>query len=306
MNIEQLRSFRAVATEGGFTKAADALYLAQSTVSMQVRTLERELGVQLFARLGRRVVLTRPGETMLQYATTILGQIEESRRAMAAFEGLKVGDLVVGASLTIGSYRIPELFSAFRRQHPRVRLALEIAATQRILEQVISGAMDLGLVEGPIEAPDLAVASFHTDELVLVVPAGHRWASREFVMLAELTEEPFVEQEPGFGTRDIVQGQLTALGIRVSLAMEAGSPEALKWAVRAGLGVAIVSRSIAELELEAGLLVAVPTRGLRLTRPLQTVMRRDRQVSPSLSVFLDLLHSSFAHVDEQTSPEGSA
>ena len=306
MNIEQLRSFRAVATEGGFSKAADALYLTQSTVSMQVRALEKELGVQLFERLGRRVVLTRPGETMLQYATRILSLLEESRRAMAAFGGLEAVELIVGASLTIGGYRIPELFSAFRRQHPKVRLVLEIAATQRILEQVHSGAMDLGLVEGPIEASDLVARPFHTDELVLIVPAGHRWASRKLVMVAELTEEPFVEQEPGFGTREIVQGQLAARGVRVNLVMEVGSPEALKWAVRAGLGVAIVSRSIAELELEAGLLAAVSIRDLHLTRPLQTVMRRDKQVSPSLSAFWDLLHSSFTGTGEQTFPKGDA
>ncbi len=293
MNFEQLRSFRAVATEGGFSRAAESLYLTQSTVSMQVRALERELGVRLFQRLGRRVLLTPEGKSMLAYASRILSQAEAARRAMEAFRELDAGELVVGASLTIGNYLLPELFGVFRRSHPGVRLVLDIAPTYRIAERVVAGALDLGLVEAEVSDPELERLPFHTDELVLIVPPGHRWAERGWVAVADLPEEPFLEREPGSGTREIVQGRLSDQGITVTPLLELGSPDALKRAVRAGLGVAIVSRATVDLELQCGALKAVPVRGLELTRPFLILRHRDRYVSPVLSAFLELVRSSF-------------
>lgn len=293
MNFEQLRSFHAVATEGGFSRAAESIFLTQSTVSMQVKALERELGVRLFERLGRRVLLTQEGKSMLAYASRILTQAEAARRTMAAFRGLDSGELVVGASLTIGNYLLPELFGAFRRSHPGVRLVLDIAPTHRIAEQVAGGTLDLGLVEADVSDPELETRPFHTDELVLIVPPGHRWAERWWVAVGDLPEEPFLEREPGSGTREIVQGRLAEQGVRVEPALELGSPEALKRAVRAGLGVAIVSRATVDLELQYGALKAVQVRGLRLTRPFLTLLHRDKHLSPVLSAFLELLQGSF-------------
>lgn len=293
MNFEQLRSFHAVATRGGFSRAAESIFLTQSTVSMQVKALERELGVRLFERLGRRVLLTQEGKSMLAYASRILTQAEAARRTMAAFRGLDSGELVVGASLTIGNYLLPELFGAFRRSHPGVRLVLDIAPTHRIAEQVAGGTLDLGLVEADVSDPELETRPFHTDELVLIVPPGHRWAERWWVAVGDLPEEPFLEREPGSGTREIVQGRLAEQGVRVEPALELGSPEALKRAVRAGLGVAIVSRATVDLELQYGALKAVQVRGLRLTRPFLTLLHRDKHLSPVLSAFLGLLQSSF-------------
>gem|GEM_PF-78293 len=294
MNLDQLRSFRAVAEEGGFSRAAEALFLTQSTISMQVAALERELGVRLFERLGRRVVLTHAGDAMLGYAVRILSQVDESRRTMTSFRGLEAGELVVGASLTIGSYLVPELFGLFHRQHPGIRLLLEIAPTPRQVGQIASGKLDLGLVEGPIHGPEFMVEPFRTDQLALIVPPGHRWAARESVAAGELEGEPFLEREPTSGTREIVQGRLAALGIRLTPVLEMGSPEALKRAVRAGLGVAIVSSATVELELKAGLLIALPVTGVELSRPFYIVIHRDRYISAPLSAFVDLLHATYS------------
>lgn len=213
MNLEQLRSFRAVAQEGGFSRAADALFLTQSTVSMQVATLERELGVKLFHRMGRRVVLSHAGESMLGYAVRILSQVDESRKTMASFRGLAAGELLVGASLTIGSYLLPELFGRFHKLHEGVRLLVDIAPTPRQVEQIVSGKMDLGLVEGPVGSPELVVEPFFIDQLALIVPPEHRWVGRSSVAVEELQEEPFLEREPTSGTREIVHGRLAELGI---------------------------------------------------------------------------------------------
>ena len=299
MNFDQLRSFRAVATYGGFRRAAESTYLTQSTISMQVAALERELGVKLFERLGRKIVLTHAGETMLRYANRILSLVDESRRTMAAFREVDAGDLVVGASLTIGSYLVPSIFGRFHRLHPGVRLVLDIAPTHQVASQVTDGALDVGLVEGPVDDPDLITEPFHMDELVLIVANNHRWATREQVSVAELPEDPFLAREPGSGTQEIIQERLAEQGIKLRPTLELGSPEALKQAVRAGLGVAIVSRATVALELEAGLLTSVPLSGLQLTRPFQTVLHRNKHISPTLAAFLELVRSSFLNRDER-------
>jgi len=293
VNLEQIRSFHAVAVHGGFSRAAERLGLTQSTVSMQVGSLERELGVRLFERLGRRIRLTPEGAAMLEHASRILAQVEAAKRTALAYRGLEAGELVVGASLTIGNYLLPELLGDFHRSHPGVRLVLDISPSYRVGQRVAAGELDIGLVEAEVADPELEARPFHTDELVLIVPPDHRWAARGWAEVGELAEEPFLEREPGSGTREIVRARLAESGVALSPALELGSPEALKRAVRAGLGVAIVSIATVELELRCGVLRAVPVRGLRLSRPFLTLLRRDKHLSPVLSAFLELVRSSF-------------
>ncbi|HEX9015916.1 MAG TPA: LysR family transcriptional regulator [Chloroflexota bacterium] len=293
MNFEQLRSFSAVATEGGFSRAARALYLTQSTISMQVAALEKEIGVRLFERLGRRVVLTDAGRSMLGYSSRILALIESSRVAMADFRGLAAGELRVGASFTIGNYLIPEVLGEFRRRHTGVRVVLEIAATPHIAAEIAAGKLDLALVEASVDDADIAASPFFTDELVVIVPPSHAWAGRKAVHASELATEPFIEREPGSGTREIVRQRLAERGVAVRPVLEMGSPEAIKSAVRAGLGLAIVSRATAELELRTGLLVALGIDGVSMTRPFLAIQHRDKYPSPALSAFRALLGEVF-------------
>lgn len=289
MNFEQLRSFQSVAREGGFSRAADALFLNQSTVSMQVAALERELGLKLFRRLGRRVVLTDAGEVMLGYTFRILSLMEAARKSMVEFRDLSRGELRVGASLTIGNYLIPEVLGEFRLRYPGLRVVLEISPTARVAAATLDGSLDVGLVEARVDDPDLISQPFFTDELVLIVPPGHRWAREESVDAAALAEEPFIDREPGSGTREIVSRRLADNGVVLRPALEMGSPEAIKSAVRAGLGVAIVSRLTVELELRTGLLATVPLHGISMTRPFLLLQHRSLNPASALNALLATL-----------------
>lgn len=289
MNFEQLRSFKAVAMEGGFSRAATALFLTQSTISMQVAALEKELGVRLFQRLGRRVVLTDAGEAMLGYTSRILSLLEVSRSSMTEFRGLGRGELKVGASPTIGNYLIPEVLGEYRQRYPGVRVVLQIAPTPRIAAQTLGGNLHAGLVEAEVDDPDLNADSFFVDELVLIAPTRHPWTRRDAVSVSELATEPFIDREPGSGTRGIVRERLADKGVTITPVLEMGSPEAIKSAVRAGLGVAIVSRLTAELELQNGLLAVVPLEGISMTRRFLTLRHRNLIPSPSLGAFLEVL-----------------
>lgn len=289
MNFEQLQSFRAVAELAGFKRAADARFLAQSTISMQIAALERELGVRLFERLGWRVVLTDAGEEFLRHAIRILALVEDSRRAMEDIRGLASGVLIVGASHTVGNHFVPEFFGRFNAEHPGVRLVLEIARTPRTTERVIEGSLDVGLVEAPVSSPELSVREFMTDELVLIVPRAHRWVQQGEIDPDELAQERFIVREPGSISRRIVEERLRFLGVELRPALELGTPEAIRGAVGAGLGVAIVSRQVASMALAAGVVAEVRVRGLRLERDLYVILHREKHISPVLSAFLGIL-----------------
>ncbi len=288
MNLEQLRTFRAVAERGGFSRAAVALFLAQSTVSMQIAALERELGVPLFERLGRRVVLTDAGREFLDYVASALATLEEARRAMVEHRTLLAGRLLVGASHTVGNYVAPPLFGQFHERYPGVRLLLEISPSPRVARRVAEGTLDLGLVEAPVGDPELLVRPFATDELVLIVPPGHRWVGR-IIAPRELSGERFIAREPESVSRRTVEERLHGLGVDLAPAMELGTPEAVREAVSVGLGVGIVSRHVAALALTTGAVAEVPVSGLRMERHLRAVLHARKHVGRSLAAFLDQL-----------------
>lgn len=289
MNLEQLKSFRSVAEKGGFRRAAEARFLSQSAISTQIAALEREMGVRLFDRLGWSVVLTDAGEEFLRYATRILTLIEDAGQAMESIRGLTAGRITVGASHTVGNYLVPDIFGQFNAQYPGVRLVLEIGSTPRTAEKVLDGSLDIGLVEAPISSPDLAIQRFATDELVLIVPPEHRWAPQGAIDPLDLAGERFIAREPESLSRRIVEEHLRARGVELSPVLELGTPEAIRGAVRAGLGVAILSRRTISLALEAGAVAEVALRGLRLERDLYVILHRDKHVSAGISAFLRLL-----------------
>lgn len=312
MNLEQLRTFREVAELGGFSRAASARFLAQSTVSMQIAGLEKELGVRLFERLGWRVVPTEAGRDLMGYATRILSAVEEARRAMEEHRGLMAGRLLVGASHTVGNYVVPRVFGKFNALHPGVRLVLEIAPTPRVAERVADGSLDLGLVEAPVSSPHLLVRPFLADELVLIVPRSHPWAGREDVQPRDLAGERFIAREPSSVSRHIVEARLRALGVELSPALELGTPEAVREAVSAGLGVGIVSHHVAALAVIAGAVAEVGVRGLRAERPLNAVLHAQKHIGRALAAFLSLLgvppdaDGRWPALDEQRGEGGDA
>ena len=290
MNLEQLRTFREVAIRGGFGRAAQALYLTQSAVSMQIAALERELGVRLFERQGRHIALTEAGQVLLGYATHITTLTEECKRAIDQTRP-GVTSLVVGTSPTVGNYVLPdflgpEVLARFRAQHPGVRVALEVAPSPQIAWRLVTGSLDVGLVEGPVMAPELTQQPFLIDTLALIVPPGHRWVGRDGVDPQELAAEPFVVFERGSGVRQIVDARLGERGVHLRPVLEVASPETIKAAVRAGLGVSIVPTRTARLELTAGVLHAIPLRSISLEQQIRIVRRADRPASPALEDFL--------------------
>lgn len=294
MNRNHLALFHAVAQAGGISRGAERLHVSQPAVSKQIKELEDALGIHLLERLPRGSRLTDGGKLLAQYVQRMAVVEEETARAIEEFRGLKRGRLAVGASTTIGAYLLPQVFGEFHRQHPDIELQLEIANTETIQNQLMEGSIEVGLTEGLMEAEHLDSEVFHEDELVAIAPRGHPLLKQKRVTARELCREPFILREAGSGTRAVVERALGKRGLTVKPVLSLASPEAIKRAVIAGVGVAIVSRLAISCELQIGSLAVIPVKDLVIRRPLHLQKLRSKNPSPAVSQFLRLLH---AHKD---------
>ena len=289
VTLHQLRTFRAVAEQLSFSAAAHELSISQPSVSYQVKELEAVLGLPLIDRLGKRVRLTEAGEVLYEYARRTLTLLDEATLVMEQMRGIERGTLRVGASTTVGIYVIPLALGAYKKLHPNLALSLEIGARETLQERVKRGVLDLAVLSLPIADPDLESTSFMDDELVMVVPAGHRLAGRSNLTLRDFTGESFLMREPGSGTRIAVQMASRAAGVSLQVGMELGSNGAIKHAVEAGLGVAVLSSHAIELERRGGGLVVVDIEGFPILRPWSIVHLRRRQLPSAVGQFIEFL-----------------
>jgi DNA-binding transcriptional LysR family regulator len=291
MNRNHLALFHAVAQAGGISRGAERLHVSQPAVSKQIKELEDALGISLLERLPRGSRLTDGGKLLAQYVQRMAVIEEETARAIEEFRGLKRGRLAVGASTTIGAYLLPQVFGEFHRQHADIELQLEIANTETIQNQLMEGSIEVGLTEGLMEAEHLDSEVFHEDELVAIAPRGHPLLKQRRVTARELCREPFILREAGSGTRAVVERALGKRGLTVKPVLSLASPEAIKRAVIAGVGVAIVSRLAIGCELQIGSLTVIPVKDLVIRRPLHLQKLRSKNPSPAASQFLKLLHA---------------
>jgi DNA-binding transcriptional LysR family regulator len=294
MDLRRLEVFVKVAELGSFSRAAESLFLTQPTVSEHVRALEDELGVPLLDRLGRGAVPTPAGTLLLGYARRMLALSRQAGQAIAQFQGRVSGELLVGGSTIPGEYVLPALIGAFRGKYPDVSVSLRIGSSGEVQGWVEDGRVEIGVVGAAPTARALEGRPLMADELVLVVPPEHGWAARETVGLDALRAEPMIVRERGSGSREAFESALAGVGLDLGgfrVVGEIASTQAIKQAVRAGVGVSIVSRRAVEDECRAGLLACVKLDGLRIARAFHLVTHRDRSRSPLAQAFLALVES---------------
>lgn len=294
MDLRRLEVFAKVAELGSFSRAAEALYLTQPTVSEHVRALEDELGVQLLDRLGRGATPTRAGQLLLGYARRMLGLAREAQQALDQFQGRMSGELVIGGSTIPGEYVLPALLGAFKAKYPEISVSLLIGDSRQVGEWVEQGRVEVAVIGAPPTSRALAARVLMPDELVIVVPAGHAWATRKTVSLDELRREPMVVRERGSGSRQAVEHVLSEANLSLAafrIVGEMGSTQAIKQAVRAGVGIALISRRAVEDECRAGLVACVKVKDLKVARNFHLVTHKDRTRSPLAQAFVDFLES---------------
>jgi DNA-binding transcriptional LysR family regulator len=294
VDLRRLEVFAKVAELGSFSRAAQALSLTQPTVSEHIRALEDELGVQLLDRLGRGASATRAGKLLLTYAQRMLSLSREARQAIEQFQGRMAGELVVGGSTIPGEYVLPALVGQFKAKHAEISIVLLIGDSRQVSEWIDEGRAELGIIGARPAQRTLDAREVMSDELVVMVPANHGWAERNTITLADLAREPVVVRERGSGSRDALERALESAGTSLSafrVVGEMGSTQAVKQAVRAGLGITLISRRAVHDECRAGLVVCLRIEGVSVSRAFYLVTHRDRTRSPLGGAFLGFLES---------------
>jgi DNA-binding transcriptional LysR family regulator len=292
MDIRQLEVLVHVLETRSFSRAAEVLGLTQSTVSEHMRLLEEAIGTRLFDRLGRETVPTRAGELLYGYARRILDIRAEARQAIEQFLGRVSGVLKVGASTIPGEYVLPPLIGRYREKYPQVTIALRIGDSRAITEAVVAGHVELGVVGARPEQRGVEAIALMPDELVVVVPPRHAWFGRRQVTLDELKPEPLIVREGGSGSREALETALAEVGPGLSgmrVIAELGSTSAVKEAVKAGVGISIISKRAVEEDCQHGFLGCVKIKDLRVTRHFYIVTHALRSRSPLCQTFLDFL-----------------
>ena len=271
----RLMVFRAVAEQLSFRKAAEELYLTQPAVSLQIKALEEDLGVQLFDRSGAHITMTPAGRVLLEYAAQVNAHLVQAEREIAALSGEHVGQLALGASTTIAQYVLPRLLGEFCREHPRVHSTLISGNTEHIVEAVEKQRIALGFIEGPARSREVKTEPFLEDELVLIASTAHEFAECNSISCSEIASIPLLMRERGSGTRRVIEMALERQGVKrnsLHIVMELDSTEAIKSAVEAGLGIGFVSRWAIAKDLRLGNnFKIVELEGLRIKREFLVV-----------------------------------
>lgn len=262
-----------------------------------MRGLEDELGVQLLDRLGRGTTPTRAGTLLLGYARRMLTLAREASQAIEQFQGRVSGELTLGGSSIPGEYIVPALIGAFRGKHPDVRISLLIGSSREVQQWVEEGRVEMGVVGAPPSGRALEGRQLMADEIIVVVGAEHPWATRRSVSMDELKVEPMILRERGSGSRETFERALEEVGLDLGafrIVGEIASTQAIKQAVRAGVGISPISRRAVQDECRARLLCCVSIRDLTISRAFHLVTHRDRSRSPLAQAFLAFLESSAA------------
>lgn len=292
MDLWQLKIFCKVVELQSFSKAGESVHLSQPTVSSHIKDLEEHFGTRLVDRLSRKVTPTKAGELLFDYARQLITLRDRAEAAMAEFSGKIRGRLVIGGSTIPGGYLLPKIIGLFSKRYPEVQVSLKVGDTSEILNSVLAGHIEAGVVGARCQDKLLQQKPVMADDMCLVVPNDHPWAGRPQISVKELLGAPFIVRETGSGTLRSIEKQLHEKGLTITdfnIVAEMGSTEAVRQGIKNGVGLSILSTVAVADDVRSGLLKAIPVEGLNLKRSFYLTTHRQRTPSPLCSVFVDFL-----------------
>ncbi len=287
MELRQLVTFRTVAATLNFTRAAEVLNYVPSNVTMQMKALETELGVRLFDRLGKQLVLTTAGKRYLTHIQGILDKLDEARSDIHDHEHLS-GTLTISANEVICAYRLPAVFQRFRSQHPGVRLIFRSIPNQELKQALFEGTADIiYMLDEPIRSNSLAVEPLSEETFRLFAAPDHPLAKRIGLKLEDFHGEVFLTNEKGCPYRTMFDRSFEKEGIDSITYLEFQSAEAIKQCAISGIGIAFLPDIVAATEVERGELVALPWQIPDLHVYTQMLWHKDKWLSPIMLSFIE-------------------
>jgi DNA-binding transcriptional LysR family regulator len=292
MDLWQLKIFCKVVELQSFSKAGESVHLSQPTVSSHIKDLEEHFGTRLVDRLSRKVTPTKAGELLFDYARQLIALRDRAEAAMAEFSGKIRGRLVLGGSTIPGGYVLPRIIGLFSRRYPEVQISLKVGDTSEIINKVLAGHIEAGVVGAKLSDKLLEQKPVMADEMCLVVPSDHPWSGQPRIQIQELLDAPFIVREAGSGTLRSIEQQLQKKGFNITdfnIVAEMGSTEAVRQGIKNGVGLSILSAVAVADDIQSGLLKTIHVEGLNLKRSFYLTTHRQRTPSPLCSAFIDFL-----------------
>ena len=292
MELRYLEIFCKVVELKSFSKAAEALFLTQPTISNHIKALEDEAGIQLLDRLGRNVLPTKAGEILYRYAKEIVKIKSNAVQELNKFMGNVKGSLIIGGSTIPGEYILPEYIAQFKKAHPDVVVTLSLGDTQDITDMVMDGAIEMGVIGSKADDKRIDCREFLKDELVLIAAAKYFKGIKNQIGIKDLKKLPFIMREKGSGSRKALEETLKKNGVSIetlNIAAEVGSTEAVKQSVRADIGVSFLSLFAVKDEIPRKTLRKISIKDFRVSRHFYIATDKARAISPICQSFIKTL-----------------
>ena len=292
MNLDHLYSFVEVIKTGSFSEVARNLSISQPAVSFQIQKLEQDLGVRLIDRKQKKLTLTEPGKRLFQFAEKVHEEYEKLQIDMNQLREEVVGNLVISSSTIPGSFILPPLLSDFKKIHPSVRIEVVVSDSGQVIENVENGTYDVGFCGSAPKNPDIEVVKVGSDEIVLIVSAGHPFADRKKVSFLDILEEPLIVREETSGTQKSINTLVKKSGYDVGLckiALTLGTTEAVVAAVEGQSGIAFVSSCAIQKSLSLGLIKVIEVENMKFVRDFYCIYRKERVASRLLEEFVSFI-----------------
>lgn len=286
--MKQIEVFLATAHHQNISLAAESLSMSQSAASESLKTLENQFDVKLFDRVGKRLQLNEFGNVIKKEAHSFIERASALEQTLRQHQ--KVGNVKVGATLSIGNYLAVNILSSFKARYPNATVVLEVANTTRISEKILNYELDIGLIEGEVTHPDLIVEPWRNDELIVFCAPSHPYASKRVLSDADLSAADWVLREKGSGTRQAFDYSLHGLLPELNVTLELQHTEAIKRAVDAGMGIGCLSRITLVDAFERGSLVPLSVPQRDFTRQFYFIHHKDKYISEGIKQWIALCH----------------
>lgn len=293
IDLTKLQTFLHVAQSMNFSEAAAQLHLTQPTISHHIKMLERDLGVELFERSGTGLRLTEAGTLLLPRARKLLHDAFGIQQMMESLGDRIVGQLRIACSTTTGKYILPQFAARFHEQHPGVTISVLRCTSPLVVPQLLKEEADLGVVSYDACGDGMECQEFFNDHIILIVPADHPWATRQYIDPSELLETPMIIREPTSGTHRAMLAELGKHSITfddMDICLEVGNSEAIVKAVEVGFGVSFVSRLAADWALDKGTVVEVPVADFDLHRKVYLIRSEVHEQHRAVEAFWGFVH----------------
>ena len=293
-SLRQLEIFVAISRSTSVSRAAEALSLSQSATSTALSELERQFDLQLFDRVGKSLRINETGQQLLPRAVELIDRAKEIENLLQGKAGF--GHMKIGATLTVGNYLATILVARFLQEHPESRIQLQVHNTSTIVQQIANHELDLGLIEGDCNHPDIEVQPWIADELVVFSAPNHPLANQLKVSIEHLLQEQWILREKGSGTRATFDRAFHSDHSKLKIRLELEHTEAIKRAVESGLGIGCISRLALKDAFRRGSLVPISTSNLDLGRFFYFLWHKQKYQTTGIREFLDLCKNLTAGV----------